>query len=282
MHPTFCVLLMIPTQRRLSFWFGDRKMKTLVLWFTWFESNILLSHVLLFHCATCNVFLLCGPSARLMLLDCKMSSLWVTVTVTVPCMSLRTTTLMRCFMFPMTFGPPGVHYGRRPIRSLISCSKMTPTLLTLLARCFSCGKETIGWRLGGGTLTSITPWHKDWHISVDFIVVDSTNYTALFLNAMNNINCWVFIFWFFVLFVLYVILLLFLSYLFFVGPRSMTMSRTTFPPSYFAFEYLEKWSLRSSRTSFPWPTTKCTSPKCIRTLLGIPLSWTTLSNSCTR
>jgi hypothetical protein len=29
---------------------------------------------------------------------------------------------------------------------------------------------------------------KDWHISVDCIVVDPRNYTAVFLNAMNDVN----------------------------------------------------------------------------------------------
>ena len=35
---------------------------------------------------------------------------------------------------------------------------------------------------------------KDWHISVDCIVVDLRNYNAVFLNTMNDINWWVFIF----------------------------------------------------------------------------------------
>ena len=29
---------------------------------------------------------------------------------------------------------------------------------------------------------------KDWHISVDYIVVDPRNCTAVFVNAMNDIN----------------------------------------------------------------------------------------------
>jgi len=32
------------------------------------------------------------------------------------------------------------------------------------------------------------PMDKDWHISVDCIVVDARNYTALFLNAMSDVN----------------------------------------------------------------------------------------------
>ena len=135
LHLTLCALLMNPTQI-MSPWFEDRKKKTLMLWSIKFESNFLLSHASLFHCGACNIFLLFGPSTRLMSLGCKMSSLWVTVMVPVPCMSLRTTTLMRCFMFPITFGLPGIDYGTRPMNSSILCSKMTPTLLTLLARFF--------------------------------------------------------------------------------------------------------------------------------------------------
>ena len=129
-------------------------MKTLILWFTRFESNILLSHISLFHCIVCDVVLLFGPSTRLMSLGCKMSSLWVTVTVTVP------TTLMSSYMLATTFRPPRVHYGRRGMRSLRPCYTMILTLLTLSARCFTCGRGTIGWWLGGGTLTSITHWTK--------------------------------------------------------------------------------------------------------------------------
>jgi hypothetical protein len=61
----------------------------------------------------------------------------------VPCMSFPTTTLIRCFMFLTTFGPPEVHYSRRPVMSLIPCLKMIMISLTLLARCFSCGTEII-------------------------------------------------------------------------------------------------------------------------------------------
>lgn len=39
------------------------------------------------------------------------------------------------------------------------------------------------------------------------------------------------------------ILILILFYLFFVGSCSMTMSRTTFSPSYFVFEHSEKMKL---------------------------------------
>ena len=34
---------------------------------------------------------------------------------------------------------------------------------------------------------------KDWHISFDCIVVDPRNCTSVFLNAMNDINWYVFI-----------------------------------------------------------------------------------------
>ena len=150
-HPTIYGLLMNPIKRRLSFLFGDPKRKTWMPWFTGYESHHLLNHNFVFHCAACNVFLLFGSSTRSMSPVCKRSLLWVTMTVTVPCMPLPTTTLMRCFMFRTTFVPPRVRYGRRPMTSLISCSKMIPTLLTLLARYFLCGGGTIGWRLGRGT-----------------------------------------------------------------------------------------------------------------------------------
>ena len=129
-----------------------------MLWFTGFELNLLLSYVSLFHCVAYDIFLLFSPSTRLMWLGCKMSSLWVTVTVIAPCMSLHITTLMRCCMSTTTFGPLGVYYCRRPMRSSIPCSKMTPTTLTLPARCSSFARKTIGWWPGGGTLTNITLW----------------------------------------------------------------------------------------------------------------------------
>ena len=138
-------------QSRQSFWFGNPKRKTRMPWFNKFEWNHLLNHDFVFHCAACNVLLVFGPSVRSMSPVCKMSLLWITVMVTVPSMSLPTTTLMRCFMFRTTFMPLGVCYGKRPMTSLIPCSKITPTLLTLLARYFSCGRVTICWQLGGGT-----------------------------------------------------------------------------------------------------------------------------------
>ena len=151
LHPTLWVLLMSSTQRRLDSWFNDGKMKNLILWFIGFESNLLLSHVFQFHCVVCNVFLLFGPSTRLMSIGCKMSLLWVTVTVTALCMIICTITLMRCFMFPTTSRPLRGHYG---MGCLIPCSKMTSTLFTLSARCFLYGREIICKWLGGDTFTS--------------------------------------------------------------------------------------------------------------------------------
>ena len=59
-------------------------------------------------------------------------------------------------MSPMTSMVLGIHYGKRPMRNSMPCSKMTLTLLTFVARCSMCGRVTIVWRLGGGTLISIT------------------------------------------------------------------------------------------------------------------------------
>ena len=159
-HQILCNLLLRRTQKRLSFWFGDCRRKSPILWFTEFESNLLLSHVFLFHCVVCNVFILFGPSTRLTSLVCKMSSLWITVTVTMPCTSLRATTLMGSCMLATTFRPLGVHYDKRQMRSFTPCSKMTITLLTLPAKCSMCRMGTISWWLGGGTLISITHWTK--------------------------------------------------------------------------------------------------------------------------
>jgi hypothetical protein len=65
------------------------------------------------------------------------------VMVTELCTSLFTTTSMRSFMSPMTSSPHGVHYGRRPMQSLMPFSKETPTLLALLTKCSMCGRVTI-------------------------------------------------------------------------------------------------------------------------------------------
>ena len=187
-HSILCVLLMSPTHRRLSSWFEDHKKKILILWFTGFKSNLLLSRVFLFHRAACNVFHLFGPSARLMLLGWEMSSLWVTVTVTELCMSLLIITLTRCCMYATTFGPLGVHYGRRPECEFDSMLQNNSDLAHLAGKMFFVWEGnhqlTVWWR-------HINKHHsldKDWHISVDCIVVDPRNCTTVFLNAMNDIN----------------------------------------------------------------------------------------------
>ena len=81
----------------------------------------------LFHCAACDVFLLFGPSTRLMSFGWKKSVLWVTVTVTVFCTCLPSTTLMRPFMSLTISWLLGVQYGKRRIKSLMPCYKMTLT-----------------------------------------------------------------------------------------------------------------------------------------------------------
>ena len=156
LRSTLCVLLMSPIQRRLSSWFEDLKNKTLMLWFTGFESNFFISRVSLSHCAARDVLHLFVPSMRLVSLGWKLSSSWVTVTVTEPCMSLPTTTSMRYSMSPMTSTILGVHYRKRPMRNSMPCFKMTLTLVTFLAKCSTCRRVTIICRLGGGTIISIT------------------------------------------------------------------------------------------------------------------------------
>lgn len=141
LYQTSCIILMRWIKRRLS----------CNLWINVMIHQLqinLLSYVSLFHCAGYDVFFLLDPSTRLMSFHCKMNSLWVIVTVTTPCTSLRTTTIK----------PHGIRYGRRQMKNFTPCSTMTMTLLTLPARCFSCGRRTIGWWLGGGTLINITRW----------------------------------------------------------------------------------------------------------------------------
>jgi hypothetical protein len=83
-------------------------------------------------------------------------------------------------------------------------------------------------------------------------------------------------------FILKLFHLFFLTYLFLVGPRCTIMSKTTFPPSSSAFEHLERWNLRSSRTSSLPKTTRLARPKCLKLQLGILLPWTYSLNSCIR
>ena len=45
-------------------------------------------------------------------------------------------------MSPMTSTNLGVHYVERPMRNLMSCCKMTLTLVTFLTRCSMCGRES--------------------------------------------------------------------------------------------------------------------------------------------
>ena len=77
------------------------------------------------------------------------NSLWIIVTMIVPCTCLPIATLTRSYMLLMTFRPFGVYYGKSPMMNLIPCIKMTLTLLTFLARCSMCGRGTIVWLLGG-------------------------------------------------------------------------------------------------------------------------------------
>ena len=141
---TAFVLLMRRIQMKPSSRFGDRKSKILTLSFSRCDSSLLGSLVSLFHCVACGVFLLFGQSTTLMFVVWRMSSSWDTVMVTELCTSLYITTSMKSFMSPRTSSPHGVHYGKRPMQSLMPFSKKTLTLLTLLATCSTCGRVTIG------------------------------------------------------------------------------------------------------------------------------------------
>ena len=193
-----------------------------------FRSNLLLNHISLFYCAILQCLPLVWPISEVDVVRFQINSSWVTVTVTVPYMSLPTTTLMRCFMFSTTFGPPAVHYGRRPVMIVIPCSNMIPTSLTLLARFFFLWEGNHRLPAWFRYINKHHSVDKDWHISVHCIVVDPRNCVVVFLNAINDIVC----------FLVSIFFALFLAYLFLVGPWSMTMSRTTFPRSRSTFEHL--------------------------------------------
>ena len=156
LHKTPCVLLRSQTQMILSLRYGKAKKMTPLMSFKGFESNLLTNPDSLFHCAVCNVFLLFGPSTRLMSIGWRMSLSWVTVMATVPCTFLHTTTLMRSSWSLTISWPLGVHIGKMQMKSSMPCFEMTPTLPTLLAKCSLCGRGTIVCQHGGGMLTSIT------------------------------------------------------------------------------------------------------------------------------
>ena len=165
---------MIPSLR-----YGNHKKMTQIQSFTGFESNLLTNLVSLFHCVVCNAFLLFSPSTRLISFCWRMSLSRVTVTMTVPCTCLYTTTLMRSSWSPTISWALGVHIGKMRMMNSMPCSEMTPTLPTLLARC----------SLWEGNHRLKAWWrHANKHHSVDNIVVDPRNSTAVFLNAMNDIN----------------------------------------------------------------------------------------------
>ena len=144
LFPTASDLLKKRIRMKPSSRLRDRRNKTQTPSFSGSDSSLLGSLVSLFHCVDCGLFLLFGQSTRLMFLVWRMSSSWDIVMETKLCTSLPTTTSMSLLMSPMTSSPPGVHYGRRLMQSLMPFSKKTPTLLNLLAKCSSCGRGTIG------------------------------------------------------------------------------------------------------------------------------------------
>ena len=155
MHKTPVVQFRTLTLRRQSLRYESLRRLTPTRLFIGFDSGLLVNPVCLFPCAGCDVSLLFGLSMRLMYPDWKMSLLWVTVTVTVLCTCLPTTTLMSSFMCLTISWLLGIYYGKLQMKSSILCSVMIPTLSTLLARCSSFGRGTIVWPRGLGTLTSI-------------------------------------------------------------------------------------------------------------------------------
>lgn len=77
---------------------------------------------------------------------------------------------------------------------------------------------------------------KDWHISVDIIVVDSRNCTTISVNAMNNIKWWLLFFCF--LYCFYVFLCL----------RSTTMLRITSSPTLLRIQSSGKMKLEKFKS----------------------------------
>ena len=118
---------------------------------------------------------------------------------------------------------------------------------------------------------------KFWHIFVDCLIMDPRHCNVVLLNAMNDVNWWV---WLSLL--LFVSLVFHFSLFYLLGPWSMTMSRTTSLPNCFAFGPLEIWSLNISKTSFWLPTKKYARLRWIRIILDIPSHWTSSSNFCTK
>jgi hypothetical protein len=255
-----CILLMNLTQRRLSSWFKDCKNKTLMFWFNGFGSNLLPS---LYPFVLLAMFSTCSAHQQGW---CRSVEKWITVTMTVLC------------MYPLQQPWQGAscfrwHAGH--LEFILAGGQWwvwfhAPKWLRPL-----CGKAIINWRLGLGTLTSTIPWTK----------IGTSPWTAL-LWIRETTPPFFLMPWmtpngnFIYLFVLMIFFCFSLT--FFVGPRSMTTSRTTFWPSYSIFKHLGRWSLKSSRTSFLSPITKCANLKWIKILLGIFLPWTTSSNSCIR
>ena len=117
---------------------------------------------------------------------------------------------------------------------------------------------------------------KDWHISVNCIVVDPKKCTAVFFNSISDINWWVFFLIFFSCF------LLFFHFHWFFRSTEHDHVKDNLLAKMLCIRTFGHWSSKISKTSFSLPTIRCTRLIWTRILLGIPLPWTSLSNSCTR
>ena len=208
LYHTAYVLWLSRIQTRLSSWFGEHRRKTPTPWSTGFNSNISGSHVYLFHCVTCDVFLSFGPSTTLMSLVWKMSSLWVFVIMTELCTFLLTTTLMKTYTSPMTSKLLGVHYNTRPMQSLMPFFKKTQTLVHLWTKCSTCGRGTIIWELGGCTSTNIMHWNNISLLTKLSWIQEITRPSFLMpwmtsTGELGNLNYSVPHFWYIVVFFIY-------------------------------------------------------------------------------
>ena len=189
-----------------------------------------------------------------------------TVTVIEPYKSLPTTTLIRYSIYQTISRVFEVHCGKRPIRNLRPCSEKTLTLLFFLVIYSTCGRKIIVWRLAGGILINIIFGQRLTYLHELYCLGSKKLHRSSF-----KYHKWHQLVYFFSLFYLFhVSLFLWISLIYLLDPRSTIMLRTTSLPNCFAFRHLEKWSLRISKTSFLWPTTKCARLRWKKILLDIP------------
>lgn len=89
-----------------------------------------------------------------------------------------------------------------------------------------------------------------WYIFVDCIVVDARGESNLLMEAMNDINWWVKIYFYITWFsCIYWISTVSSFVLYFTGPLNMTMSKTVCLPNYNACASLASWNSQLSKIS---------------------------------